>query len=274
MKSLLPVFVIFTLPILVQAQVKPLVRLMPLSFEGQHTEETQSIEDLIRSYIEDLGEINPENPEYIFSGRIDSKEDYRVLSLEVLKRNSGETYLYAYTFKSFSELALKTRSLVSSVFSSGMDPLRNSPEASGFLPAAEALSVDALTGTWRSARRDPPGLGVPSVWLEMVRLERNGTGMALFSSGEVMRLGFRIESNTLRITQNSPNTERYYHPLPRNIARQLAEKAEPMRWELSLFEQGTILRGTVFFTGVSHNGETITEFNPLKGETEWTRSGR
>jgi hypothetical protein len=244
MKNRLQICMFFLLAAFVPAQDRPLVHFLPLAVE-EHTEETQSIENLLRSYIEDLGELDAENPEYIFSGQISSREKLRVLTLDIRNEKSGEIQRYIYTFTTLSELALKSRSLVGSIFTFGAIP----PEQ--FLPEqGESISLGKVVGTWRNV-----GLGI-----KMMRLERDGTGMALFSSGANMHLEFHIEENTLKIRQTSPNVERFYHPLPLETARHLAENAEPMRWELLLVGQGTTLRGILYYTEAQVDGDTI-KFN-------------
>jgi len=73
-----------------------------------------------------------------------------------------------------------------------------------------------------------------------------------------MNLRYAIESNTLKVWQNSPNVERFYYPNPPEIAKQLSEQAEPMRWEFMLYSGGNRLRGTKISTEIRvlQNGDT------------------
>ncbi|MDR1899668.1 MAG: hypothetical protein LBQ55_06650, partial [Treponema sp.] len=108
------------------------------------------------------------------------------------------------------------------------------------------------------------------------RLQRGGRGVAVFSSGAQMVLSWVIDNNTLRIQQISPNSERFYHPLPYETARQAAEGSEPMVWELSLFEGGTVLRGLRINTALRLEGNRVVEFIPNGDirKVEWTRAAR
>jgi hypothetical protein len=127
---------------------------------------------------------------------------------------------------------------------------------------SERLTEADISGTWRGDEG-----------IEMVRLQRGGRGIAIFSSGAQMNLTYSIENNILRVVQSSPNTERYYHPVPYEVARQLAERAEPMRWELLLYENGALLKGIKVATAVLYEGNTILELFPGSyREAEWNKT--
>jgi hypothetical protein len=107
----------------------------------------------------------------------------------------------------------------------------------------------------------------------MIRLQRDGRGVAVFSSGVQMVLSYVIEHNILRVWQISPNSERFYYPLPYDTARELAAGAEPMAWELSLYSRGTVLGGIKIATGVQLEGNRVVKLLPGGDirEVEWTR---
>jgi hypothetical protein len=229
------------LPFLILPQERPRFRLYPFVIEGFNAEEAKTIESLFFSYVGDIGFIaGPEEPGleagelsfsrtplYTVTGRLRQDEHSRFLDLEIIDENSGEHYFFSYPFKNSSELILKAHSALSRAFSTdhkALEPI-----------GREQISAEQVWGTWKSGGS-----------IQIIRLEQNGTGMVLFSSGAVMRLRHTIENNTLIVVQNSPNDERFYHPLPRSVARELAEQAEPMRWEL-LLSDGE-LRGIVVFT--------------------------
>jgi hypothetical protein len=90
--------------------------------------------------------------------------------------------------------------------------------------------------------------------------------MAIFSSGAQMSLSYEIKDNALLIRQVSPNSERYYYPLPYETARQLSAGAQPMTWELRLYGRGSLLRGTKSAPAL-RDGELVTE----TGDVEWTK---
>jgi hypothetical protein len=90
-----------------------------------------------------------------------------------------------------------------------------------------------------------------------------------------MELAYTIADNTLFIIQNSPNTERHYHPLPYPVARILAAGAEPMRWEFLLYDNGTSLKGIWIATTARYEGERVLELIPNSArEAGWTKVNR
>ncbi|GHV61050.1 hypothetical protein AGMMS49587_04170 [Spirochaetia bacterium] len=258
------IMVFFSFPLSAQ-NTKPLIRLMPLFVQGIGAEESRLIESLVRSYLSDFGEV--ENhidvssearlPDYIFTGSIYLERDSLIFMLEIKKKAADENLSFTMTSKSIGELALKARSLVESAFSVEND--QTIPWESPPLDLTEA----AVWGTWR---------GEPGI--EMIRLHRMGRGIAIFSSGAQMALTWTIEDNILRVRQASPNVERYYHPLPYEAAKQLAAEAEPMAWDLRLYDNGNTLRGLKTFTGIGYTEKKLIELVPKKMQNvEWTRSG-
>jgi hypothetical protein len=264
-------FVFFPLLLYAQEQ-ESLVGIMPFTVRGTQTEEMGLIESLILSYMEDLGnnviflepgfsrdtsddaELFPPL-EYIISGSIISEEENRIFILELSKQTTGEQVLYTSTHRTLSDLAVKARSLVVSALTAGSEPAKTEIEP------PEQLTVHKLAGTWRGDTE-----------IQLVRLRQNSAGTAIFTSGAQMNLSYTIENNTLKVFQNSPNTERFYHPLPYRVARQLKVEAEPMRWEFQLYEKGNLLRGKRIETGVRYDGERILEFIPGTEQTaEWTK---
>jgi hypothetical protein len=280
--------VFFSLPLSAQ-NIKPLIRLMPFFVQGIGTEESRLVESLIQSYLSDVGDVisysdysrgagpsaglaaTPRRqvygfpseqemrlPDYTLTGSIYLERDSLIFMLEIGAAASGEINSFTMTSKSIGELVLKVRSLVETAFSP--EPERTMLRESQPLNLSEA----AIMGTWR---------GEPGI--EMIRFQRMGRGIAIFSSGAQMVISWAVDDNFLRIKQLSPNMERYYHPLPYEVAKRLAAWAEPMIWELQLYENGNTLRGLKTHTGVRHEGERIIELLPREMlNVEWTRSGR
>jgi hypothetical protein len=258
------------LPSFILPQEKPRFRLHPFVVEGFGVEEAAAIESLFFSYIRDIGFVaGPEEPEfeaddsgasfprsplYTMTGRLRQDEYSRFLDLEIVDENSGERYSFSYPFKNSSELILKAHSTLFKAFSADHKVLESI--------ARKRIRAEQVWGTWKSEGT-----------IQVIRLEQNGTGMILFASGAVMRLRHAIENDTLIVVQDSPNNERFYHPLPQSVARDLAGQAEPMRWELLLSDQGTVLRGIVMFTEALYEGNTLTGVNQGKTDAvEWQRS--
>jgi hypothetical protein len=272
---------------------KPVVQVSPFIIEGLKVEEGRIIETLIYSYISAIGEVydtsdlaneafpasvdgqipEPQEPsfrrerspiwgegsslpDYTFQASVLQERDNRVLILEIGRPRTGELNTLTSIHRTTGELVLKVRSIVESAFSGDPGPVRAAE--------AERLSEGGISGAWRG-----------DAGIEMVRLNQNGRGTAIFSSGAQMNLRYFIENNCLTVIQSSQNTERFYHPIPYAVARELAAEADPMRWELWLFENGTVLRGIKVATGVRYEGNRILEILPgIAREAEWTKLGR
>jgi hypothetical protein len=262
---------------------KPVILFIPLTVQGLGPEESWIIESLIESYIAAQGTLvlasevadfstlqpspasgvlpgNDTNrpPDYTLSGSISLERDSLILMLEIGKPAVGEITYYTSAHRSTSELVLKIRSLIDSAFAPGSGTER--PRTA----EPELLTESRVVGTWQG-----------DTGIEMIRLRRGGKGTAFFSSGVQMELSYRIEQNTLKVTQISPNTERYYHPVPYGVAKQLVLEAEPMRWELLLYDQGVVLRGIKIATAVRYEADRVLEMLPHSArDAEWTRSSR
>jgi hypothetical protein len=260
---------------------KPVIKLNPLFIEGVGLEETRLIESLIHSYLSDIGEVinyfdaslAPDPfadtgsvldswtriPDYTVTGTIHLGRDGRIFALELLNTRTGQIWSFTSIYKSAGELALKARSVLESAFAAGGLEKQARPEA---LP--EPVIEHRVVGTWRG-----------EAGIEMIRLLQGGRGVAVFSSGAQMVLSYAVTENTLRIWQVSPNSERFYYPLPYDAARELAAGAEPMSWELSLYSGGTVLRGVKVSTGVQLEGNRVVQLLPGGDvrEVEWIRGG-
>lgn len=274
---------------------KPFVLVSPLVIEGLSADEARIIETLIYSYINNLGEtltpadsmrgidVNPaprdgQTPDYTFSGSVTQNEDSLILTLEIGGIGTGERASFTSVYKTTGELVLNVRSIVESAFAGKAPATVSDSAASGaegkvypVETTGEPVTEGNIMGTWRGE----PGIA-------LIRLRRGGQGIAVFSSGAQMNLLYTIENNVLTVVQNSSNTERYYYrqgpspvTLPYLVAKRLADEAEPMRWELLLYENGTVLRGIKTASNIRYDLEKILEItHGTIQEVEWTRTGR
>jgi hypothetical protein len=254
----------------------PLIRLDPFTVEGPGAEEGPLLESLIRSYLADFGELlgyyetlapaagfgavagagsGGRMPDYILSGSIRQDREGRVFTIELWKAATGERKSSAAAYRSTGELLLRARSLVEGLFASGD---RGEPLREELRP--EALSEQGISGVWK---------GEPGI--EMILLYPGARGLILFSSGAQMTLAYLIENNSLRLRQTSPNRDRFYYHYPLSPAQAafLALSAEPVRWDLLLYERGAVLRGKRTFTGLGEGGEALPG---LVEEVEWRRT--
>ncbi|MDR1898561.1 MAG: hypothetical protein LBQ55_00975, partial [Treponema sp.] len=199
---------------------KPVIKFTSFQIEGIDIEESRLMETLIQSYLSDIGEVidyfdvtmgetDPFStsvnaldawsgvPDYILSGRISLDHNDRVFALHLHNTRTGETGSFTAVYRTSGELLLKARSLLESAFAAGglegPGPAKQR-DSDGVVP--ETLGEGQVPGTWRG-----------EAGIEMIRLQRGGRGVAVFSSGAQMVLSWVIDNNTLRIQQISPNSE-------------------------------------------------------------------
>jgi hypothetical protein len=246
---------------------KVVVLVHPLERENVEIEESSFIESLLYSYIAAMSDIEvlleanerPENMDYELFGDLNNDGANIVITLNVKNLNNGEIVSYTSAHKNISEMALRLRSIVQLLFH---EPAF--PATSGDVPAAEAITLNAVVGLWRA-----------DGGIEMVNFQRDGTTTAFFSSGELMILKFTIEENVLKIIQNSPNRERYYQGQPYDIVRELTQKAQPLYFELQLFDNGLTLRGKrIETTAATDPKGGIQLTHNTEQPTEWKRHTR
>jgi hypothetical protein len=247
------------------------VLIHPLVRENVEIEESSFIESLLYSYIAAMNDIEvlleedgraEQNVLYELFGSLNNDGDSTIITLSVKNLASGEVVAYSSAHKNSSEMVLKLRSIVQSLF---IEPVlavtANGPPSQ---VEAEQVTLNAVAGLWRADNG-----------IEMVNFQRDGTTIAFFSSGERMSLRFTIEDNVLKVIQNSPNRERYYQGLSNDIVRELTRNAQPLYFELQLFDNGLTLRGKRIETTATAdpNGKIQLTHN-TEHETEWKRHTR
>ena len=254
---------------------KPLIQLNPFSIEGIGTEESRLIASLVQSYLSDIGNVvgnalngsRQERPQsapsadFTISGTIRIEPDGHVFVVEITNTRTEESYSVRSIYKNSGEIALKARSVLESAFAAGGLEMEKRPSS-----RPERPSETLIAGTWK-----------PEAGIEIIRLMPGGRGLAIFSSGAQMVLSYSIEGNTLKILQISPNSERYYYPLPIEAARELARGAEPMSWELSMYQGGTVLGGIRISTAARMSSEGVVRDLLPNGDVRevlWTKIGR
>jgi len=283
-KKVLPLVAAVFFPLFAGAQeARPVIRFSPFYTQGIGIEETRFIESLIQSYLSDVGELvnffdnTPigsssieawtKTPDYVLSGSIYLERDNRIFTLEIHNTHTKETSRTTSVHKTASDLVLKARSLVESVFSIPVQAARGgtpSETDGNAVEQPEKITENGIAGTWRGESG-----------IEMIRLQQGGRGVAFFSSGARMNLTYTIEDNTLKVIQNSPNTERFYYPLPYGVASLLCIEAEPMRWELLLYSGGSHLKGVRISTEAKVDGDTLLELlRETTRESLWVRANQ
>ena len=254
-------------------ELKPLIRYNLFFTDDISAEESRLIENLVQSYLSEMGELinylieeeprgdtaysEKRPPDFTLNGSIHLDPEGPIFRLEIVNTKSGEVYTVSSVYKSTGELALKARSILESAFAVSIAPEKR--QATN----PERISENQVIGSWKG-----------EAGIEMIHLQRGGRGVAIFSSGAQMVLSYVIEGNTLRIWQISPNSERFYYPLPLVVAKRLAEGAEPMSWELSLYNQGTVLEGVKLATAVKMDRDRVVELLPGEDvrKVQWTKA--
>lgn len=274
-RRILTGFAVFFIPLCAGAQSdRPGIRFDALMAEGISSNEKKLIESLILSYLQDFGELvsfpadsNDENEsetpfiDFVISGSIYLERESRIFMLQIDRLSTGEKNSFTSVYRSAGEMVLKARSFLENAFSSSGNI---SPASMAKNSDPEKIDTNSLLGTWQGEQG-----------IEMIRFQRSGRGIAIFSSGAQMVLSYSINDNTLHVRQNSPNSLRYYHFLPIEAARKMAEAAPPMEWEFILCENGTVLRGFKFAAKAKMDGEILEEIT-LRDvqEVEWKKLSR
>ncbi|MDR3324496.1 MAG: hypothetical protein LBS82_00710 [Spirochaetaceae bacterium] len=218
-----------------EAETREFLRFIPFLMRDVDDDEGNLIEFLIRSYIPAIVGLpifteppdDDFHPRYTVSGGVSVENGNHILSVNVEKSGEGTAVRKTAQYKNTGEMALNLRSILEECFYEEPEP--PSPE--------EPLPIGAadIVGVWEGEK------GV-----EMVRFFPEGTAIAYFSSGAIMRLSYAVENKTLNIVQESPNEYRHDPPLPEETAKGLAEVAPPIRWRMFLYQRGRVLRGASF----------------------------
>ena len=270
-KIALIVLISFAVFRIMAEETKPVIQLNDFSVIGISSEESRLIKALFTSYLSDMGELinyleqqtnqpvsdNNKPIDFFVRGNISLEQDGHIFLLELTNVRTGETYTISSVYKTAGELALKARSILETAFAETKESEISIPKT------PESIAEKEIIGTWKGESG-----------IEMINLQRGGRGVAFFSSGAQMVLSYSIIGNTLKIWQVSPNSERFYYPLPLLAARYLAAGAEPMVWELSLYQNGTILKGARLSTAVRMEYGQLGELVPEGDvrQVNWTKA--
>jgi hypothetical protein len=272
--------VFFLAALIICADEKKIVVLLhPLTWESSGGSDFTLIESLLSSYLSSMtglsvirepeetretgvaGELDgtdmPGGIDFELSGSINNDGVNNTITLNVKNMRTDEVTVYTSVHKNSSELVLRLRSIAQALFS---EPVPFVAGEDGDIEA-EPVTAASLAGLWHA------GTGI-----EMVNFQRDGSAIAFFSSGERMNLKYIIEGRRLKIIQNTPNRERYYFGLSYNIARELTLGAKPLRFELSLFDNGLVLRGKQIETvGAESTDGSVTLIHDYERAAEWKR---
>jgi hypothetical protein len=277
-QSFITIFLLIALTLGAEEK-KTVILLHPLIWESGGGSEFTLIESLLSSYLSSMaglfvihdpeelrekdgtddpdGADTPDAIDFELSGSINNDGVNNTITLNVKNIRTDEVTVYTSAHKNSSELVLRLRSIAQALF---FEPAPIAAGEDGDIEA-EPVTTENLAGLWRAANG-----------IEMVNFQRDGSAIAFFSSGERMNLKYSIEDRLLKIIQNTPNRERYYFGLSYNIARELTRGAKPLRFELSLFDNGLILRGKQIETvGAESTDGSVTLMHDYERDVEWKR---
>ena len=213
-KVLVSVLFTFSSFVCLQAQEdRAVFKIQPLQAEGTSPEEARLLETLIYSYFSDKSDvvillpdnvpeswsgsddISAENaPDYFIETSLYPENDACVFELVVSDAFSHELSRQTGRYKTTKDIALNMHNIVDAAFEwrsdSGETPL---------LPDAELIVPERLFGLWSG-----------DTGIKLIRILPGGRAFAFFASGVNMMLSYKIENNTLIITQISPNNENFH----------------------------------------------------------------
>lgn len=272
------------LPLWAQAQ-QPVLAVLPFSSPKELQNEALQIEKLVQSYITELNLfrlvatadrdkilsewefsvnetlMNASNTrqlgtllsaDFLLQGTLGTLGSNFVMTLEVLKTKTGEKVSFSSVEPSVDMLSANLKTLLAKTFMQQNREIQKTID-----------SEKDILGTWRGDKG-----------IEIVRLYPGGTGQAIFTSGARMDLKYTLENGNLVIYQVSANTERFYHPLPYKVARELVSLAKPMRWIFTDLINNTILQGKKISTAARYEADRLLEvIHDTERDAEWVRTG-
>ena len=197
--------------------------------------------------------------DYLLQGTLGKLGSSYLLTLEVIKVKTSEKVSFTSIEPSVDLLSTNLKNLLAKTFIQQSDDSKNINKDMQI----SSITEGNIIGTWRGDKG-----------IEIIRLYPDGHGQAIFTSGARMDLTYTIDQGVLLVYQNSPNTERYYHPLPYRVAHQLVSLAQPMKWIFTSLVSNTMLQGKKLSTAVRYNGEQLIEvIHGTEREAEWVRLG-
>jgi hypothetical protein len=250
---------------------KAVFRIYPLEAEGTSLEDARLLETLIYSYFSDQKDVTillpddtepepalPAMPNYFVKSSLHPDENGYIFEIIIDDASSRELSRQTAKYRSAKDIALNMHNIVNAVFEwhDGTD----TPLALG----TEPIDDENILGLWSG-----------DIGIKFVRILPNGKAFAFFTSGVNMMLSYKIENNTLIISQVSKNNEKFYYPQPLSVAKVLVKEAEPMYWEFMLYENESLLKGNRIETTVEfEDHEKIVIRHNSVEESEWSRLSR
>ncbi|MCR5495708.1 MAG: hypothetical protein K6F15_08735 [Treponema sp.] len=170
--------------------------------------------------------------DYIFYVVIKKTDDSKWKCIYKLRnQKDGSIKTISKEYESYYKILMESKTSIKNTFSE----LFNASSASSALAKTEKkaqVTTDAIAGTWQSNEA-----------INKIVIMRGGRGFIIFKNGATMNIKIEIsenENSAIHITQSSGNNASFYPELERKIAMEYAITAEPLKWQLSLAENGSL----------------------------------
>lgn len=277
------------LAVVIQAQEKPVLSILPFTGPNIQKDELNTIEYLIQSYVSQLNKFqllgtedrdkilaeldfnndtnnltpsymgNALSANFLLTGNLSRLNQDLILTLEVINVNNGEKASSSNIYKNMSELALDSQVLVRQLFSQEKEET-NLPDTK----LATSIRIESLYGLWQG-----------DTGVEYVRVLSGNRALAILSSGAQMELSWQINGDNVEFVQVSENILKFFHPAPYAIAVQLVELADPVKWVFKITENGKTLTGLKYGTAVRYEKDIILEvYHNKSREALWHKSSK
>jgi hypothetical protein len=285
-RFLFPVFaLLLALPLLSQESA-PLLAVLPVQGTVVAGDEAEALRQAVAAYVLETGEfrvVDLESREQALeemelggsaaaeqgaldAGRLLTAQGFVVVnvgrvgtrllvSLRLTLVETGQTIRsVADVMASVDELAANlrglTRYLVGAEESYRRSQTGSEPSGSDSTPHP-ALDTSAIAGLWSGDRG-----------LERVSISSDGYAVAFFPNGTPMELLVELIEGRWVLTQAVPNVPSFYTSLvPDAVAEALAEVARPMRWVMTLSENGRRLSGHKETTSFRRSGNRLLSWD-------------
>ena len=201
----------------------------------------------------------------VLGGQLTEVSDEIYIDLRTVRvQDEALLSMVSSSFTTIPEAIEETRSMLAEVFDDRL------------VATAERLFD---TGSETESRRSVAISDVEGIWLgdsglERVEIHGDGSATANLNDSGTMQLRVRIENGTIIASQDEPNAPKMYmSTFPYTVAVQIVDIARPMKWEFTLSEDGTRLRGTKDTTFFQiDRGQIVWADNTYTREAVWTRA--
>lgn len=195
-----------------------------------------------------------------------AKQKSYTLSATIIDPENGEMlFNVKNTYPEFSSLLENSKTLMFELFGLSA-PVQGAvvqvTPYSTFTGKASKITLQDIAGTWQG-----------DFDLKEVVIQEDGFGVARLSNDETMKLRVSIENQYVVISQDEPNSPRFYlGSFPLNLATQIARLARPMTWQFTMSPRKDQLEGIKNTSNFTYQrGQIIQTDNTYSRDAVWTR---